>query len=996
MHHINLFHLLIEPDEKDAELLKSLLLQLQVPDKNITVLPNIEEAIEMEDLRADVIFWTPQPQFDASKKSCAELQKKFSDPIIIAVITNDDTEQAIKLLRIGVADYLIKGDTDESDIRKSLIISGERKNLQEELKRREARFRGLIENNFDGILLTDENRIITYVSPSVEAITGYSPSELIGFSNTTFIHIEDQTDNREVVDNLLTGSVPDGIFKERYRTKGGELRWIETRVTDCRHIPGLNGYVVNFRDIHEEELANQARIHAEQKTSVLIDSTSDGVWQWNLDTDETFWSDSIYKMLGYGFNDALKSMNIEAIAHPEDRTKVRTTIMKNARNGRPFQMEFRAKNSAGSFIWLHADGSGLNGESGHTELIIGTLRNINKRKTAELALMESRALLKNLTHNLAGSVSRLMVKSESDIEVVFLSKGTEEIYDLTIDEIRENAGIIWDRVVPQDYELLKQVVRDALKDGTEFDLVYRYQSPNGKTKHLHTRGTVHPVDDEVMIDTITMDATPLTEAQMRIAEHRTMLKNILESVSGSIQRYRRNPDGTYEMLYLSEEFSEDPAEKDSDRRRDYWASQGRMDPEHLEVLKTKMEESANTLKPWSHIWKVVDDNGNEKWLSGQGKPEAQEDGSIIWNQVLTDITKLKEIEKELRRVKERFELAAKVAKLGVWEYHVDTDTLIWDDTMYEIFNIEKSHFENSSQSWINLVVPEDRDQALKDVEIAVNSPLGIYQTRFRIRDPETNELKHIRGTGQFTESDKEKGKVMVGFNWDVSAIEETRQKLIESNDRYELASAASSDAIWDWNLKKNELLWSKGFRMVFGHEIANSRSDSGFWESLIHPQDRKTVLDGLKRFFDNSRRNRWESTYRMLRADGTYAEVVDRGFVVRDENGKAVRMVGAIRDFTERARVYRLVEEQNKKLRKIAWSQSHELRSPLSRILGLVDLIENRGVEDLENSEIIGYLRQSALDLDEVIHRIVSLSHDIHLDESGNLEDLPDLDKLKF
>ncbi len=987
MHTTDLKHLIIEPNASDALLLEIMLMKIGVPKKNITTIHRVDEAYSFTNRSFDFIFWGLTDQVVENRAVYSGLQKKFDRPVVIVMTLDDDSPLAIELLSLGVSDYLIKSEYDAKSLQKTLLISRERKELQRELERSEARFRGLIEHNFDGVLITDENRIITYVSPSVETITGYTPEELIGYPNTKFISVADQENNSEIVDNLKSGEVSAGMFKERYRTKSGEYRWIETRVTDCRHIPGLSGFVVNFRDIHEEEMANRARMFAEEKANLLIESTSDGVWQWNLKTESMFWSDSIYKMLGYGFNSALQNMSIEEITHSDDRDSFKVEMLENARNGRPFQIEFRVRNAEGSYLWIRADGSGLSGDSGKTELIIGTLRNINQRKKAELALMESRTLLKNLTHNLGGSVARHVVNFEGETEVVFLNHGASEVFGIPAEEIKSNPDLVWRGVMPSDIKRLKDAFHYARKNDTNFELVFRFQTPSGQVKHLHTRGTLHHIEQGVMIDSITMDATPLKKAEEEIAEQEALLKSILDNVDGSIQRYRRNPDGSYEMLYFSEGQAKITGIDMETLAADFSVALEQIDPDHLEILQQKIEESARTLKPWSYIWQMIDTREVEKWISGQGIPFRHEDGSIVWNQVLTDITKMKETEKELRRANERFELAARAAQLGVWEYNVETDELVWDDTMLEIFGTDRERFKRTSGDWLSMLHPDDRSHAHVEVEKAIESPSGIYQTQFRLLNKESGAIKHIRATGRFATGGKDQERIMVGLNWDVTFMEEARQKLAVSNRRYELASQATSDAVWDWDVKTNELLWSPGFKAVFGHEPDTQNKEIDFWEKLVHPKDRKTVVNGLNKFLENSEANRWEATYRMVRSDGSYAEVVDRGFVIRDETGKPLRMVGAIRDFTERVRFFRLLEEQNKKLREIAWSQSHELRGPLSRILGLVDLVDKRGADDIENSEILDYLKQSAKELDEVIHRIVRLSHDIELNDINELHE---------
>jgi light-regulated signal transduction histidine kinase (bacteriophytochrome) len=87
-------------------------------------------------------------------------------------------------------------------------------------------------------------------------------------------------------------------------------------------------------------------------------------------------------------------------------------------------------------------------------------------------------------------------------------------------------------------------------------------------------------------------------------------------------------------------------------------------------------------------------------------------------------------------------------------------------------------------------------------------------------------------------------------------------------------------------------------------------------------------------------------------------------------------MIGAIQDITEGMQHIKAIEKQNKKLREIAWIQSHVVRAPLSRIMGLIDLLMNYPDEE-QSRELMGYILISARELDEVIHSIVSRTEDI-------------------
>ncbi|MEP2776520.1 MAG: PAS domain S-box protein [Luteolibacter sp.] len=127
----------------------------------------------------------------------------------------------------------------------------------------------------------------------------------------------------------------------------------------------------------------------------------------------------------------------------------------------------------------------------------------------------------------------------------------------------------------------------------------------------------------------------------------------------------------------------------------------------------------------------------------------------------------------------------------------------------------------------------------------------------------------------------------------------SEQAVQESELRYRLVGDAANDAIWDWDLATHEVVWNEGVRTRFGYTAEQVDPDASWWVEHIHPEDRDRTSHGIHAVIDGEK-ERWSAEYRFRRADGTYAEVFDRGRVVRDEAGTPVRMVGSMLDLTER------------------------------------------------------------------------------------------------
>jgi PAS domain S-box-containing protein len=119
----------------------------------------------------------------------------------------------------------------------------------------------------------------------------------------------------------------------------------------------------------------------------------------------------------------------------------------------------------------------------------------------------------------------------------------------------------------------------------------------------------------------------------------------------------------------------------------------------------------------------------------------------------------------------------------------------------------------------------------------------------------------------------------------------------KSNERFEYVTKATFDAIWDWDISTNELYRGEGFETIFGYNLKTFEGNAGNWDNLIHPEDKEKVLTKFNAVID-SEAHQWKDEYRFLKADGSYADVIDKAIVIKDETGKSIRMIGAMQDIT--------------------------------------------------------------------------------------------------
>lgn len=185
--------------------------------------------------------------------------------------------------------------------------------------------------------------------------------------------------------------------------------------------------------------------------------------------------------------------------------------------------------------------------------------------------------------------------------------------------------------------------------------------------------------------------------------------------------------------------------------------------------------------------------------------------------------------------------------------------------------------------------------------------------------------------------------------------------------RFNTLSKATSDAVWDLDITSGYMAWNKGIIGIFGHR--NIAPTKEWWQSHIHPDDLDVVLNEFELLFKNHK-SRSRTEYRFRCADGSYKSVLDRSFILFDELENPVRIIGSIQDITEQVKHENAMQEQNTRLREISWIQSHEVRAPLARIMGLVKLLDGAEANP-ETKEVLKHLNNSSEELDNVISNIL-------------------------
>ena len=149
---------------------------------------------------------------------------------------------------------------------------------------------------------------------------------------------------------------------------------------------------------------------------------------------------------------------------------------------------------------------------------------------------------------------------------------------------------------------------------------------------------------------------------------------------------------------------------------------------------------------------------------------------------------------------------------------------------------------------------------------------------------------------------------------DITARLQAQEQLRASEARFHLLTRATTDIVYDWDMATNAIWWNENMRFLFGYDGKPDELGMDFWTSRLHPDDVHRIHASLFNAIAESKQF-WADEYRFRRADGSYANVLDRGYIAHDGKGKAVRMIGAMMDITDRKLAEQRLRDSREQLR---------------------------------------------------------------------------------
>lgn len=373
--------LVVEDNPADVRLIQEYLAEAALTHIELNLTSTLEETLStLSTMPVDVVLLDlglPDSQGLATFNSL----QRYTDSLPIIVLTGfGDDDIALQALKSGAEDYLVKNDLTGATLFRSLSYAVERKRLQQELARNEARFRSLIESSSDIVTLLDPSGTILYESPPIKTVLGYTPHERLGQNAFAYIHPEDVARVREAFETTLRegrGSSPEF----RVRKADGSWAWLDVVGTNLLDDPNVGAIVANSRDVSARKEATDAFIASKARWQSLIQHSSDLITLIARDGTILYQSPSVHHLFGYDAGTVV-GKNAFGYLHPDDTEALRVSFQEILQEGRAEVTTYRVRTATGAWLWLETIGMNLLDDPNVAAIVLNS-RDVTERRRIE-------------------------------------------------------------------------------------------------------------------------------------------------------------------------------------------------------------------------------------------------------------------------------------------------------------------------------------------------------------------------------------------------------------------------------------------------------------------------------------------------------------------------------------------------------------------------------------------------------------------------------------
>jgi PAS domain S-box-containing protein len=619
---------------------------------------------------------------------------------------------------------------------------------------------------------------------------------------------------------------------------------------------------------------------------------------------------------------------------------------------------------------------------------------IAERKRAEAALEEAQERFKGIYESSKDGIAY----SSLDGHFIDINNAFTQLTGYSEGEL--NTMRYQDLIPEKFHEIDAKVVAEMIKTGTPVELEREYKKKDGSIVPVSLTSFVVKGNNNqtVGLATIVKDITERKWAEGELAHSLSILRSTLESTGDGIlvvdiEGKIVSANQKYAQIWGMSEVA--ASSSGAQQTLAFNMNQVKDPPGFLSKLRelnAKPESESTGLIEFKD-GRIVEYNSLPHQIGGINVGR-------VWS--FRDVTERFRIEEKLRQSEEQFRLITEnVADLiAVLDLE---GRRVYNSPSYKGMLGDPEKLKGTLS--FSEIHPDDRERIKKIFEETIRTGVGQRsEYRFLLKN---GSIRYMESQGSVIRDRNGDPEKVVVVSRDVTRRKRAEDTLRESEGRFRLVVQATNDAVWDWDLLTNLFWWNEGVTTLFGYSREELGPDASWWTEHIHPEDQERVVSGVYEQIDGGGKS-WTDEYRFQRKDGAYAYILDRAYVIHDDSGKPVRMIGAMMDVTARkkaeeeikklneglelrveertaelAAVNETLEQRNREVERMTMlksqflaSMSHELRTPLNAIIGFADLIQDGtsgSINDKQKS-FVKHIQQAGRHLLDLINDILDLS----------------------
>jgi two-component system, cell cycle sensor histidine kinase and response regulator CckA len=389
-------------------------------------------------------------------------------------------------------------------------------------------------------------------------------------------------------------------------------------------------------------------------------------------------------------------------------------------------------------------------------------------------------------------------------------------------------------------------------------------------------------------------------------------------------------------------------------------------PDDLDRCLAMYNSSFEARRSFQMEYRLRRADGEYRWILHRGTPLYREGefAGLIGSAV--DVTQQRLLAERLRSQQIQLLDAQRLAKLGSWERHVETDSITWSDETLRIFG--RPELPSALPDFLILVHPKDRDKVLKAAE-EVDSNLFPVELSYRIVRPD-GEVRFVRTIVEAIRDDRGATIRTVGSIQDITDQVRASELLRKSEELLKNAERLAHLGHWQWDIRVNHISWSEEMFRIFGQPQSYIATYEKFLQSLV-PWDKERVDQAVRNSLASKTGHSMD--YQITHPGGDWRTISCTWEVVQDEEGSADRMFGTCQDVTDLRRSQKedFARQKLESVGTLASGIAHDFNNLLGGVLAQAELAMGELAAGSRPEEQLKGIRNVALRGSEIVRQLM-------------------------